>query len=39
MLFPAALRDGNAARKGLPEEEFEMEMETRLRRVSYSLLR
>ncbi|KAF7336932.1 hypothetical protein MVEN_02129600 [Mycena venus] len=32
MLFPAALRDGNAARKGLAEEEFEMEMETRLRR-------
>ncbi|KAJ7301659.1 hypothetical protein DFH08DRAFT_760092 [Mycena albidolilacea] len=32
MLFPAGLRDGNAARKGLPEEEFEMEMETRLRR-------
>ncbi|KAJ6561926.1 hypothetical protein B0H19DRAFT_1143038 [Mycena capillaripes] len=32
MLFPAALRDGNAANKGLAEEEFEMEMETRLRR-------
>ncbi|KAF8145414.1 hypothetical protein K438DRAFT_1991820 [Mycena galopus ATCC 62051] len=32
MLFPAGLRDGNAARKGLAEEEFEMEMETRLRR-------
>ncbi|KAJ6504570.1 hypothetical protein C8R47DRAFT_1209855 [Mycena vitilis] len=29
MLFPAALRDGNAANKGLAEEEFEMEMETR----------
>ncbi|KAJ6610727.1 hypothetical protein B0H10DRAFT_405427 [Mycena sp. CBHHK59/15] len=31
MLFPA-LRDGNTANKGLAEEEFEMEMETRLRR-------
>ncbi|KAJ7755480.1 hypothetical protein B0H16DRAFT_1540550 [Mycena metata] len=32
MLFPAALRDGNQSPKGLAEEEFEMEMETRLRR-------
>ncbi|KAF7374483.1 hypothetical protein MSAN_00332600 [Mycena sanguinolenta] len=32
MLFPAALRDGNMTRKGPAEEEFEMEMETRLRR-------
>ncbi|KAJ7285367.1 hypothetical protein C8J57DRAFT_1709586 [Mycena rebaudengoi] len=31
MLFPA-LREGNTASKGLAEEEFEMEMETRLRR-------
>ncbi|KAJ6545046.1 hypothetical protein DFH09DRAFT_1172538 [Mycena vulgaris] len=31
MLFPA-LRDGNNGTKGLAEEEFEMEMETRLRR-------
>ncbi|KAJ7111995.1 hypothetical protein C8R44DRAFT_799092 [Mycena epipterygia] len=31
MLFPA-LRDGNSGNKGLAEEEFEMEMETRLRR-------
>ncbi|KAK7033458.1 hypothetical protein R3P38DRAFT_2922762 [Favolaschia claudopus] len=32
MLFPSALRDGNATRKGPAEEEYEMEMETRLRR-------
>ncbi|KAJ7168571.1 hypothetical protein C8R46DRAFT_237056 [Mycena filopes] len=32
MLFPVALRDGNQSPKGLAEEEFEMEMETRLRR-------
>ncbi|KAJ7471454.1 hypothetical protein B0H11DRAFT_1867624 [Mycena galericulata] len=31
MLFPA-LRDGRLTNKGLAEEEFEMEMETRLRR-------